>query len=100
MTPPAWRSVAASAKVLQPATAVPIPTHSATTASVTSGPAIATLNSALGVSVSFDILAMPPKNHRSMPRISIPSRRATRAWPSSWSTSETKNRSALATAVP
>ena len=85
--------------MLQPATAEPIPTHSAITISVTTGPATATLNSPPGVSVSRDIFAMPPKNHRSMPMISIPCLRAASACPSSCSTSEAKNSRALATAV-
>ena len=40
-------------------------------ASVTSGPATATLNSTPGESVSRAILAMPPNSHRSMPAIAI-----------------------------
>ena len=71
----------------------------AITASVTSGPAAAIANSAPGVSGSFGIRAMPPKNHRSICSIWIPSRRATSAWPSSCRISKTKNKSALATAT-
>ena len=47
--------------------------------SVTAGPAALTRNSSPGESVSRLSLAMPPKNHRSIPAISIPLRRATQA---------------------
>ena len=70
-----------------------------TRTSVTSGPAAEIRNSAPADCVSRDIFATPPKNHRSMPLISIPSRRATRAWPSSCRMSETKNRNTAATAT-
>ena len=49
--------------------------------SVTAGPAAATRNSSPGEEVSRVILATPPKNHRSMPEIPMPLRRATIAWP-------------------
>jgi hypothetical protein len=67
---------------------------------VTAGPAAETRNSSPGEELSRVSLAIPPKNHRSMPAIPIPLRRATRAWPSSCSVSETKNSAALATAMP
>ena len=51
--------------------------------SVTSGPAIATRNSAPGESVSRLIFITPPNRNRSIPSTSIPSRRAARAWPNS-----------------
>jgi len=68
-------------------------------ASVTAGPAAATRKSSPGESASRSIFAMPPKNHRSMPEIPIPLRRATIAWPSSCSTMEAKNSRAPATAT-
>ncbi len=43
--------------------------------------------------------AIPPKIHRVMPSISIPSRRACRACPSSWSRIEAKNASEATTAI-
>ena len=82
-----------------PVAATPTATQKPMIRAVTTGPATATLNSSPGDSVSPVIFAMPPKNHRSMPEIPIPRRRATSAWPSSCSTSEPKNSSALATAV-
>ena len=82
-----------------PATASPPPTQASTTASVTSGPATATLNSVPGESASRSILASPPKNHRSIPTMPIPRRRAISAWPSSCITSEPKNSITAATAV-
>ena len=66
---------------------------------VTAGPATATLKSSPGVSASRSIFAIPPKNHRSMPEIPMPSRRAIIAWPSSCRTIEAKNRTAPATAT-
>ena len=75
------------------------PTQIRITTSVTSGPATAILNSSPGDVVSLRVLARPPKNHRSMPSISIPRPRATTAWPSSWRISETKNSSVLTTAT-
>ena len=93
-------SVATFQNSLQlPAAAMPTATHAPMISAVTTGPATATLNSSPGDSVSPVIFAMPPKNHRSMPEMPIPSRRATSAWPSSWSTSEPKKSRALATAV-
>ena len=64
-------------------------------ASVTSGPAIATLNSSPGDCVSRPSFATPPNSHRLMPSIGIPFRMATQAWPSSCSRIERKNSSAL-----
>ena len=65
---------------------------------VTSGPATATRNSTPGESASLPSFATPPNIHRSMPRIGMPLRIATHAWPSSWSRIERKNSSALTTA--
>ena len=70
-----------------------------TRTSVTTGPATAILNSAPGDVVSRAIFATPPNSQRSMPLISMPSRRATSAWPSSCMTSETKNRNTAVTAT-
>ena len=67
--------------------------------SVTAGPAAATANSWPGRSVSRLIFAIPPKNHRSMPVMPMPRRRATSACPSSCRMSETKNSSAEITAI-
>ena len=67
-------------------------------ASVTSGPAIATLNSVAGLSVSRSIRAIPPKIQSWMLEMPIPLRSATTAWPSSCRTIDPKNPIALATA--
>ncbi len=67
-------------------------------ASVTSGPAIATLNSVAGLSVSRSIRAMPPKIQSRMLAMPMPLRRATMAWPSSCRTIEPKKPKALAIA--
>ena len=75
-----------------------MPAQASAIASVTSGPATATLNSVPGESVSRVIRAMPPNSHRVMSEIGIPRRTATTAWPSSCSRIEAKKRSALATA--
>ena len=91
--------IRASQNSCPPAVSAPIPTHRPTTSRVTAGPAAATLNSAPGESVSRLMRAMPPKNHRSMLSVSMPSRRAASACPNSWRIRETKNSSALATAV-
>jgi hypothetical protein len=92
-------NTAARAKSSPPARASPMPPHTRITRRVTTGPATATRNSAPGESVSRLIFAMPPKNHRSMPAMWMPSRRAISACPSSWRISEAKNSIALATAV-
>ena len=76
------------------------PRQTATMIAVTAGPAAATLNSSPGVSESRVSFATPPNSHRSMPAVPMPWRRATSAWPSSCSRSETKNSSVAATAVP
>jgi hypothetical protein len=68
-------------------------------ARVTAGPATATFSSSPGERESRLSFAIPPKNQRSMPAISIPERRATSAWPSSCSTSETKKSTAPTTAT-
>ena len=78
--------------------AAPAPKHAAAISSVTSGPATATRNSTPAESVSRPSLATPPNIHRSMPRIGIPLRIATSAWPSSCSRIERKNSSALTVA--
>ena len=70
-----------------------------TISSVTAGPAALTRNSSPGDWLSRLSLAMPPKNHRSMPAISIPLRRATHACPSSCSVSDRKNRATEMTAM-
>ena len=67
-------------------------------ARVTSGPAIAILNSVPGESESLVIRATPPNIHRVMSEMPIPRRMATKAWPSSCSRIEPKKASALATA--
>ena len=69
-----------------------------TIASVTAGPAIATLNSVEGLSVSRSSRARPPKIQSWMLEIPIPLRSATKACPSSCRTIEPKNPIALATA--
>lgn len=61
---------------------------------LTSGPAIAMRNSAPAEGNIPAKRATPPNSHRVMPSICMPSRRATTAWPSSWSNSDTKNSSA------
>ncbi len=43
--------------------------------------------------------ATPPKSQSTMPSISIPSRLATTAWPSSWSSSDPKKRTAATAAI-
>ena len=67
--------------------------------SVTAGPAALTRNSSPGDSLSRVSLAMPPKNHRSIPAIPIPLRRATHAWPSSCSVSDRKKSATETTAM-
>ncbi len=70
-----------------------------TISAVTAGPAAATWNSSFGVCESRLSLATPPNSHRSMPAVSIPWRRAIRAWPSSCSSSEKKNSIVADTAI-
>jgi len=81
-----------------PAAASPTTVRTTTIASVTSGPAIATLNSVAGLSDSRSIRATPPKIQSWMLEMPIPLRTATIAWPSSCRTIEPKNPTALATA--
>ena len=69
------RVSATSVKVTPLASAVPAPTQSANSASVTAGPAAATLNSSPALCGLAAHLRRPPKNHRSMPAIGMPSRR-------------------------
>ena len=80
----------------RPATwpAPPRPRKAAHSNRLTTGPAIATRNSARGVGGSSVISATPPNRNRVMPRIGTSWRRAIRAWPSSWSTMEAKKRRA------
>ena len=80
-----------------PTSRAPIQQRSAITA-VTTGPAIATRNSCPGVRVSPRMRATPPNSQRSIPAMPMPFRIATTACPSSWSTTERKNRSALTVA--
>lgn len=89
----------ASRNASLPDVAIPPTTHATMIRNVTAGPAAATMNSSPGERLSRLSFAMPPKNHSSIPAISMPRRRATSAWPSSWSVSDTKNSTALATAV-
>ena len=69
-----------------------------TIASVTAGPAIATLNSVAGVSDSRSICARPPKIQSWILEMPMPLRIATIAWPSSCSRIEPKKPMALPTA--
>ena len=66
---------------------------------MTAGPAALTRNSSPGDSLSRVSFAMPPKNHRSMPAMPIPLRRATHAWPSSCSVSDKKKSATETTAM-
>ena len=79
------------------ASATPTQMHSST--NVTAGPAAATFSSSPADWGSRRICESPPKNHRSMPAIGIPSLRAASACPSSCMTSEAKYPSAPATAI-
>ena len=90
-TPMTLLSVATSKKSCVSASAAAPAKDRPAISSVTAGPAAATRNSSPGDSASRSIFAMPPKNHRSMPEIPMPLRRATTAWPSSCSTMEAKN---------
>ena len=71
-----WVRAAWLATPLLPASSSPAPTQATTIAAVTSGPAIAILNSVPGVSESFSRRAKPPNIHRVMPEtpMSVPSR--------------------------
>ncbi len=64
--------------------------QSRNSASVTASPAAAIFSSSPALWGSRRICESPPKNHRSMPTIGIPRRRAASACPSSCSTSEAK----------
>src|SRR5262245_18746866 len=68
-------------------------------ASETSGPAIATRNSAPAPRNDPLNLATPPKSQSEIPSISIPSRRATRACPNSCRRIERKKRNAATIAI-
>ena len=81
---------ATSVKLPLLAISVPIARQMANSASVTAGPAAAILNSSPAVSGSRLMCESPPKNHRSMPAIGMPSRRAASACPSSCRISEAK----------
>ena len=81
-----------------PASARPAIAQATTIAAVTSGPAIAILNSVPGVSESFSSRAKPPNNHSVIAETPMLWRLATKAWPSSWSRIEPKKSTALATA--
>ena len=81
-----------------PAAATPTRVSTTTIARVTSGPAIATLNSAAGLSDSRSMRAIPPKIQSWMLEMPMPLRSAAKAWPSSCRTIEPKKASALTTA--
>ena len=66
---------------------------------LTIGPAIAIRSSAPAEGNRPLNLATPPNSQRTIPSISIPSRRATTAWPSSCRSSEVKNRTAAIAAI-
>ncbi len=59
-------------------------------AKLASGPAAAIQPSALGVRASRSSRAKPPSPHSSMALVGMSKRRATRAWPSSWTRIEAK----------
>jgi hypothetical protein len=75
--------VAASASCVEDSSSVAGIAQTIRITSVTTGPAIATANSAPGERGSRPSCASPPKNHRSMRLTSMPCRMATNAWPSS-----------------
>ena len=81
-----------------PASSRPAIAQTTTMTAVTSGPAIAILNSVPGVSESFSSRAKPPNIHRVIAETPMLCRLATKAWPSSCSRMEAKKRTALATA--
>ncbi len=75
----------------EPGHATAQPTNPRPRRRLTSGPAIAIRNSAPAEGNSPANLATPPKSHRVIPSICMPSRRACIACPSSCRTSEVKN---------
>ena len=81
-----------------PAATSPTAVRATTIASVTNGPAIATLNSVDGLSVSRSIRAMPPKTQSWMLEMPIPLRAAAAACPSSCRTIDPKKPTALRSA--
>ena len=68
-------------------------------ARLTSGPAKATARAPRAVGHSRSTLATPPSRNRVMLRTFTPWLRATRAWPISWSTTETNSSRAVARAT-
>ncbi len=62
------------------------------TATLTAGPAMAIWNSSPGSSLSWPMLATPPKMKRVMLRTGIPFDWAVNEWPSSWASTEAKRR--------
>ena len=83
---------------LLPARARPTTAQATTITAVTSGPAIAILNSVPGVSESFSRRAKPPNIQSVIPETPMSCRRATKACPSSCRRIEAKKSVALATA--
>jgi hypothetical protein len=96
---PPLSSVSVSMNSLPPPIAIPAAVATAITATVATGPATATRNSAPAVSGSERMCISPPNRNRSMPETWMPSRRATSAWPISWTMIEPKNRNASTTAA-
>ena len=90
--------MSSSISEVPPSVAAPAAKHATAMIRVTSGPAAAIRNSTPAESLSRPSFATPPNIHRSIPRIGMPFRIATTAWPSSWSRIERKNSSALITA--
>ena len=82
-----------------PLTSSATPTNAAPRRSDTTGPAMAMRNSAAAEGNIPLKRATPPKSQSVMPSISIPSRCACTAWPSSCRRMEAKNRSVAATAM-
>ncbi len=99
VVPAPLRIRAASPKLEPLDTSRPTARKRANSNSVTSGPAVATLNSSEALWGWRRMCSSPPKNHRSMPTTGIPILLAASAWPSSCRTSETKYPSAPATPI-
>ena len=76
-----------------------MPTKPAPMTSETRGPAIAIRNSAPAVGNIPRNCATPPKSQSVIPSISIPSRLAWNAWPSSCRRSDVKNSTAATSAI-
>jgi hypothetical protein len=94
---PSQATTASTASVVETAHA---PSEkSAPSASETRGPAIAIRNSAPALGNIPLNFATPPKSHSVMPSISIPSRRAWNACPSSWRSSDAKKAAAATIAI-